>query len=111
MIPGDKKYITLINPKILKLAGQDVQSIEGCGSIPEGSYVVNRKPFVSISGYTLKKEYIELEYGSIDYIADKEPVFATYSNKEWIVQHEMDHLDGITIKDKGALFDFNKLMK
>jgi len=110
LIPGEKKYITLINPKILKLAGQDVQSIEGCGSIPDGSYVVNRKPFVSVSGYTLQKDYIELEYGSVDYIPDKEPVFATYSNKEWIVQHEMDHLEGITIKDKGTLFDFKKLM-
>jgi len=111
LIPDEKKYITLVNPKILKLAGQDVQTVEGCGSIPDGSYVVCRKPFVSVSGYTLQKDYIKLEYGSVDYIPDKEPVFATYSNKEWIVQHEMDHLEGITIKDKGNKFNFNRLME
>lgn len=111
LIPGEKKYITLLNPKILKLAGPDVQSIEGCGSIPDINYVVKRKPFVAVSGYTLKKDYVELEYGSKDYIADKEPVFASFNTKEWIVQHEMDHLDGITIKDKGTPFDFNSLME
>jgi peptide deformylase len=110
LIPGEKKYITLINPKVIKMAGNDVLSIEGCGSIPDGSYIVSRKPFVSVSGYTIQKDFIELAYGSVGYIPDKEPVFATYSNKEWIVQHEMDHLDGITIKDKGTLYDFNKLM-
>jgi len=24
-------------------------------------------------------------------------------NPEWIIQHEMDHLDGIRIQDKGAV--------
>jgi peptide deformylase len=110
LIPGEKKYIILINPKIVKLAGHDVQSVEGCGSIPDVSYVVKRKPFVAVSGYTLKKEHVELAYGSENYVADKEPVFASFNTKEWIVQHEMDHLDGITIKDKGTPFDFSSLM-
>lgn len=106
-----RKYITLANPKILKLKGKDIKNVEGCGSIPDNSYTVKRKSYVLISGYTLEKKYIELEYGSKDYCPGKEPVLSSYKNKEWIIQHEMDHLDGITIKDKGTLFDLNSLMQ
>ncbi len=105
-----RKYITVANPKILKLDGKDINSIEACGSIPDNNYIVKRKPYVLISGYTLEKNYIELEYGSKDYDPGEEPVFSSYNNKEWIIQHEMDHLDGITIKDKGTVFDLNSLM-
>lgn len=102
LIPADGKvYITLLNPKIIKLEGKDNRYVEACGSIPGKIYAVSRKPYVLISGYTLEKRYIELEYGSKDYYAGGELIHS-YSNKEWIVQHEMDHLDGITILDKGS---------
>ncbi len=105
------KYITVINPKILKLEGRDISTIEGCGSVPDNNYIVKRKSFVSLSGYTLDKHYAELEYGSEDYDPGEQPVFASYNNKEWIIQHEMDHLDGVTIKDTGTAFDLNSLME
>jgi len=112
LIPtAESKYITLVNPKILKLEGRDINSVEACGSVPDYNYEVKRKPYVSVSGYTIEKKYIELEYGSTDYYAGDEPVFSSYSNKEWIIQHEMDHLDGITIKDKGTIFDLNRLIE
>ena len=98
----ERDYISLINPKILKLEGEDNSCVEGCGSIPGKVFAVKRKPYVSISGYTLEKQYIELEYGSKDYYSGGELVYSSYSNKEWIIQHEMDHLDGITIADKGT---------
>jgi peptide deformylase len=98
----DRKYISVINPEILKLEGQENKYVEACGSIPKKVYIVKRRPYVSISGYTLDKKYIELEYGSKDFYAGEDPIYSSYSNPEWVIQHEMDHLDGITIQDKGA---------
>ena len=98
----ERKYISVINPEILKLEGQENNYVEACGSVPNKVYIVRRKPYVLISGYSLEKERIELEYGSKDYYAGEEPIYSSYSNPEWVIQHEMDHLDGITIKDKGT---------
>ncbi len=110
LIPTEKRrYISLINPKILKLAGKDIPCVEACGSIPRGNYLVKRKPYVLISGYTLEKEYIELEYGSKRHAGGEGPVMTTFRNKEWIIQHEMDHLQGITIKDIGTPVDLKRL--
>ena len=97
----DKKYISVINPKILKLEGQENKCAEACGSIPNKVYIVKRKSYVSICGYTLDKQCVELEYGSKDFYAGEDLIYSSYTNKEWVIQHEMDHLDGITIKDKG----------
>ncbi len=102
-------YITVVNPKIMKLEGKDIYSVEGCGSIPDYQYMVKRKPAVSVAGYTLAKEYIELEYRSETDGADEGPVLLSYNVKGFIVQHEMDHLDGITIRDKGTVFDRHKV--
>ncbi|MGC9977415.1 MAG: peptide deformylase, partial [Syntrophales bacterium] len=66
---AERKYISVINPEILKLEGQENNYVEACGSVPNKVYIVKRKPYVLISGYTLEKEYIELEYGSKDYYA------------------------------------------
>ncbi|MGO9138208.1 MAG: peptide deformylase [Syntrophales bacterium] len=98
----ERKYISVINPEILKLEGQDNNYVEACGSIPNKVYIVRRKPYVLISGYTIEKERIELEYGSKDFYSGEDPIYSSYSNPEWVIQHEMDHLDGITIQDKGA---------
>ena len=99
--PG-QEYVSLINPRIMKLEGEENDCVEACGSIPGKVFVVKRKPYVLISGYTLEKRYIELEYGSKDYYTGGELIYSSYSNKEWIIQHEVDHLDGITIADKGT---------
>ena len=106
-----KRYITILNPKMLELDGVAYESIEACGSIPDNSsYVVKRQPYVLIGGYDLKGEYIELEYGDKNYSVGEEAVFAFYFPQAWIIQHEIDHLNGVTINDKGALFDSGSLM-
>jgi peptide deformylase len=110
LIPTEqRRYLSLINPKILKLAGKSISCVEACGSIPRGDYLVKRKPYVRISGYTLEKKYIELEYGSRRHAGGEGPVLTTFRNKEWIIQHEMDHLRGVTIKDIGTPVDLKKL--
>lgn len=112
MVPGAKgSFVTLANPRILKLEGKEFGSVEACGSIPDNrNYVVKRKPCVLIGGYTLDRNYTELEYGERDFDAGGSLVMAFYHPNAWVVQHEMDHLDGITIKDKGTLFDYESLM-
>jgi peptide deformylase len=103
LIPtAERKYVSIINPEIIKLEGQENNYMEACGSVPNKVYIVRRKPYVLISGYTIEKQRIELEYGSKDFFAGEDPIYSSYSNQEWIIQHEMDHLDGITIRDKGA---------
>jgi len=112
LIPvAQRRYQTIINPKYLELKGKEINNVEACGSVPDNNnYVIKRKPYVLISGYTLEKKYTELEYGSKDYDAGEYPVLSSYHHREWIIQHEMDHLDGTTIKDIGILFDFNSLI-
>ena len=113
LIPvAQRKYQTIINPEYLELAGKDIDNVEACGSVPEkNNYVIKRKPFVLISGYTMEKKYVELEYGSRDYDAGESPELSSYHRREWIIQHEMDHLDGKTIKDSGVLFDLKSLIR
>ena len=55
----ERKYISVINPEILKLEGQENNYVEACGSVPNKVYIVRRKPYVLISGYTIAKERIE----------------------------------------------------
>ncbi len=91
-----RKFIAVINPKYIKLSGNNINSIERCGSVPNKSYRVTRKSYVSISGYTIDKKYIELEYGKKKTQKGK----AVSNDFAWVIQHEMDHLDGITIQEK-----------
>src|SRR5664280_1935492 len=35
----ERQYISLINPEIICLEGEDIQSVEGCGSIPNEHYI------------------------------------------------------------------------
>lgn len=97
-VPFNQTYVTVINPKYERLAGKSVDSTERCGSIPNFSCVVKRKTFVAVSGYNLDGDYIELEYGSKRGEGPR--------CDSWIIQHEMDHLDGVLIKDR-AIFQPN----
>lgn len=99
--PGE--YITVLNPVLAELGGKSYTNIESCGSIPDFTgYAVPRNPYAAVSGYSLEKEYIELEYGNKDFLTNEPFILASYYPNGWVVQHETDHLDGITIKDKGT---------
>lgn len=109
--PDTPGFVTLVNPRILKLSGKRFQSVEGCGSIPGETYVVERRSCISVCGYDLIKSYLELEYDIVVMNDGGGPVIASYRHKGWVVQHEMDHLEGVTIKDKGVSFDLSSLLK
>ena len=73
---------TLINPYLEAISLEEVTLEEGCLSLPNKQYMVTRYPAIKVS--------------SANY-----PLPQTYGG--WIarvVQHEIDHLDGITIKDR-----------
>lgn len=74
-----------INPQIVKLYGGKGTSRESCLSYPGLSVPVVRSNQIIVEGFTSAWEPIRRKL-------KRETAFA--------VQHEIDHLDGITIKDK-----------
>lgn len=82
--PDDIRPTALINPKIIKMEGEQIGQ-EGCLSIP-GLY-----------GDVKRAEYIEVE--ALDR-KGRELVFELEGLPARVVQHEIDHLDGILFIDK-----------
>jgi peptide deformylase len=80
----DEKIHTLINPKILKKEGKIIIE-EGCLSIPGVYGDVERANKILVSGVSITGKKIEIE---------KEGLPAV------IIQHEIDHLDGILFIDR-----------
>ncbi len=74
--------LVLVNPVIVERRGEDVESSEGCLSLPGISVTVDRSPYVRVRYYDLEGELWELE---------GEGLLAM------CLQHEIDHLDGKTI--------------
>ncbi len=82
--PHDYKPTALINPKIIKAEGEQIGQ-EGCLSIP-GLY-----------GDVKRFDYVEVE--AMDR-KGRELVFELEGMPARVVQHEIDHLDGILFTDK-----------
>lgn len=81
--PGDN-CIVLINPEIIRLEGEFSGS-EGCLSVPGKIGWLNRAQKIAVRGLNPQGENIEIE--AANYLAR-------------IIQHEIDHLDGILFPDK-----------
>lgn len=72
----------MINPEILKCSDEDITMEEGCLSIPE--------TFLQIT----RAETIKIKYRDMS----GKPRIESYSGlTSRIIQHEIDHLDGITM--------------
>ena len=82
--PPDYKPTALINPKIIKAEGEQIGQ-EGCLSIP-GLY-----------GDVKRFEYVEVE--AMDR-KGRELIFELDGLAARVVQHEIDHLDGVLFIDK-----------
>lgn len=80
----DKDYV-LVNPEIRERSSEVVTSTEGCLSIPHVQVDVERARQVVVSGQDLEGNPVEIEA--------EEPLAI-------ILQHEIDHLDGILILDR-----------
>lgn len=77
--------MALINPEIIEKDGKDVILKEGCLSVPNAEGYVKRASHIRIKA--LNEKYEEVEFDAYDYFAR-------------IIQHEMDHLEGILFTDK-----------
>lgn len=78
-----------INPKILDKSGDIVKMREGCLSFP--NYFVDIK----------RNNIIRVRYTTLDNDVQTHTYMGLTSR---VFQHEMDHLDGITIKDRASLY-------
>lgn len=76
--------IVMINPEILKFSEETVTTEEGCLSIPELYYDVERPAEVTV-------RYIDLEGKTVEREAK--------DRLSICVQHELDHLDGVLYID------------
>lgn len=85
--------LSLINPIIKNISGQG-EMIEGCLSLPEVQVNVTRSDCIHVHGRDLKGQKKKYEFTGL-----------------WarVVQHEMDHLDGVLICDYGENLQPKKL--
>ncbi|OGU33177.1 MAG: peptide deformylase [Ignavibacteria bacterium GWA2_35_9] len=84
-----KGLILMINPEILTGFGED-QMEEGCLSLPDTTVNVRRKE-------TLLVRYID------KYEKEKEREFKGLTAR--VIQHEIDHINGVLIIDHGRIID------
>ena len=83
------KFIEFINPEILELSDEQVELYEGCLSFPGHNGAVTRPAAVKVRAQDRHGNWFELE---------AEDLLAR------CIQHENDHLDGITIMQSSEYF-------
>ena len=80
----EQKPFALINPEIVSGEGE-VESTEGCLSVPDVLETVKRKEKVTVRGLNEEGEQVEIEATGMLAIC---------------LQHEIDHLNGMTIVER-----------
>ena len=79
------KWQFFANPEIIEISKQTQEIEEGCLSIPNKEYKVNRHKWIKLKWLDTKGEHTAL-FDGMDAI---------------VIQHEVDHLRGILIDDIG----------
>ena len=77
--------LCVVNPGITTRHGNMVESVEGCLSFPGRTVRVNRATRISVQYTTIKNKNICTYFEGLNAI---------------IFQHELDHLNGITMMDR-----------
>lgn len=78
----------VVNPKLISASREKTTQTEGCLSLPGLEVELPRSKAVKIKGYNLKGKQIKIAAKGL---------FAR------IIQHEMDHLNGFLITDRGKI--------
>jgi peptide deformylase len=86
--------IVLINPKINKKSGK-IHEEEGCLSVPGFSAKVSRHKRILCEALNLDGRKIEIDTGLIPVTEEQ----SIQDNLSRVIQHEMDHLDGVLFVD------------
>jgi peptide deformylase len=79
------EFKSLINPELIEKKGQITSKKEGCLSVPDLRADVKRAEFVRVKGLNINGGAVEIEANGL------------LSN---ILQHEIDHLNGVLFIDK-----------
>ncbi len=87
--PNKKEKFFLINPKIYHFSEQQILEEEGCLSLPNIFGKVLRPEEIIVQGFNPQGERIEINTGKL---------------LARIIQHEIDHLNGILFIDKVIKF-------
>lgn len=93
MRKGDGQYDVLVNPRITQVSGDREKSQEGCLSCPDIGVDVVRATSVKVKAYDETGKKVSRRYKG--FLAR-------------VVQHELDHLDGTLIVDRGTAIYFPK---
>lgn len=93
------KGTVLINPVITNLGEEEVDSTEGCLSMPKLEFKVKRKKTFTVTFTDLESIEHTIDIPESDYIASA------------IIQHEIDHLDGILLIDKAESVSEDQQMR
>ena len=88
--------LALINPKVVWASKESEKAPEGCLSIPGLEEVIKRSSAIRV-------EAVDIDGGSIE--LETEGLFAR------VLQHEIDHLDGILFVDRVSALKRRILMK
>lgn len=81
--------VGLVNPEIVASSGHARSFGEGCLSCPDEFFDLRRKKDIVVEGYTIRD-------GKLMYFREK----VTDRTTSFRMQHEIDHLHGITIKER-----------
>lgn len=92
---GTPDLKVLINPEIVEREGQ-IEWEEGCLSFPGIHVMVNRSQRVKVRATNLEGEAFEIEGEDLLAVA---------------IQHELDHLDGVTLADKVSFLKKKMMMR
>lgn len=85
---ADMPAVVMVNPEILEKSDNTILGEEGCLSVPDERGMVARAEMVKVRYFTLEGEQIET-------------VFHGFPAR--IVQHEIDHLDGVLFVERLSL--------
>ncbi|HLT58801.1 MAG TPA: peptide deformylase [Limnochordales bacterium] len=89
VVDAGEGLLALVNPRIVSASGSEVD-VEGCLSIPNVTAYVERAAQVEVEGWDERGKTVRVK---------AEGLLAR------ALQHEIDHLDGILITDKGTVVE------
>lgn len=91
-------HLAFINPEITWTSSDEIPSEEGCLSLPDVTRCVNRCSQVTIKADTLVKIPSLTVYAPFEFKDSPDPIRLKDRDAR-IVQHELDHLNGILLID------------
>ena len=100
-----KEPIVLINPEIIEKSEERFGFIEGCLSFPNQSVKTQRYKWVKVKADNHSGTlYFTVWHNDSEEMYDKDK-YLQYAYETACVQHEIDHLDGITMYDRELVLE------